>query len=133
VPDRDARPRRIALGLGGELYFTDFSRGMIGRLDPQSGAVREWSSPGGGNSMPYGIAVSSGGEVYYSETGVHPNTLVRFDPGTQTFSQAAIPSGNSLVRSMVAAPDGRLFLACGGTNAVAIATLDGKGVAEKQR
>jgi hypothetical protein len=42
--------------------------------------LKEWVSPGGTGSGPYGIAVTKGGEVWYSESGVKPNTLVKFDP-----------------------------------------------------
>ena len=50
-----------------------------------------------------------------------PNTLVRFDPRTEQFSSAPIPSGGGVVRNMVATPDGELYLACSGVNKVAIA------------
>jgi virginiamycin B lyase len=58
--------------------------------------------------------------VWYSESGVSPNTLIRFDPRTQTFARATIPSGGGVVRNMVATPDGRLYLACSGVNKVGI-------------
>jgi virginiamycin B lyase len=54
---------------------------------------------------------------------MHPNTVVRFDPKTEAFSSAPIPSGGGVVRNMVAAPDGRLYLACSGVNKVAIAEV----------
>jgi virginiamycin B lyase len=58
--------------------------------------------------------------IWYSESGVKPNTLVRFDPKSQSFSSQAIPSGGGTVRNMVATTDGRLFLACSGVNKVAV-------------
>src|SRR5215468_5302714 len=53
----------------------------------------EWASPGGSGSQPYGIAVTGDGGVWYSESGVRPNTLVRFDAQTRRFAKTAIPSG----------------------------------------
>ena len=50
-----------------------------------------------------------------------PNTLVRFDPRTEQFSSAPIPSGGGVVRNMVATPQDALYLACSGVNKVAIA------------
>jgi len=41
--------------------------------------VQEWPSPGGRQSEPYGIAYGDGA-LWYSESAVRPNTLVRFDP-----------------------------------------------------
>ncbi len=117
-----ARPRRIALASDGSLYYSDFARGMLGRLDPRSGKVEEWPSPGGPHSRPYGIAGTADGLVWYSESGVNPNTLVRFDPATKRFTSTPIPSGGGVVRNMVATPQGQLYLACSGVNRVAVAT-----------
>jgi len=59
--------------------------------------------------------------VWYSESGVNPNTLVEFDPKAKTFASTTIPSGGGVVRNMVATPEGKLYLACSGVNKVAIA------------
>jgi len=72
-------------------------------------------------SNPYGIAVTQDGIVWYSESGVEPNTLVRFDPKSKSFSRTKIPSGGGVVRNMVATKEGKLYLACSGVNKVAIA------------
>jgi DNA-binding beta-propeller fold protein YncE len=52
-----------------------------------------WPSPGGSQSQPYGTAITPDGMVWYSESGVKPNTLIRFNPKTQEFDSATIPSG----------------------------------------
>ena len=117
-----ARPRRLALAPDGTIYYSDFARGYLGRFDPRSGKfLAEWPSPGGAESKPYGIAVTSDGIVWYSESGVQPNTLVRFDPASKSFSRTPIPSGGGVVRNMVAARSDALYLACSGVNKVAIA------------
>jgi virginiamycin B lyase len=121
LPSADARPRRLALAPDGTVFYTDYARGYLGHFDPAAGKlVREWPSPGGGESEPYGIAVTKDGDVWYSESGVKPNTLVRFDPKTESFGKEPIPSGGGVVRNMVATPDGRLYLACSGVNKVAV-------------
>jgi virginiamycin B lyase len=120
-----ARPRRIALARDGTLYYSDYARGMLGHLDPASGKVEEWRSPGGPGSRPYGIASTSDGVVWYSESGVQPNTLVRFDPATRRFEVMPIPSGGGVVRNLVATPQGQLYLACSGANRVAVAVPAG--------
>ena len=124
LPAEGARPRRIALGPDGTIYYTDFARGYLGHFDPASGKLlKEWASPGGTDSEPYGIAITNDGEVWYSESGVNPNTLVRFDPKSESFSTKQIPSGGGVVRNMVATPDNRLYLACSGVNKVAVVDL----------
>jgi virginiamycin B lyase len=44
---------------------------------------------------------------------------VRFDPSTEKFQTWPIPSGGGVVRHMVAAPDGSLWLACSEVDTIA--------------
>ena len=88
------------------------------------------TGPGGTGKTRLSLALASGiadrsadGVVWYSESGVTPNTLVRFDPKSETFSQEKIPSGGGVVRNMVATRDHRLYLACSGVNKVAVVDL----------
>lgn len=121
LPGAGTRPRRIAVGKDDSVYFTDYAEGHLGRLDPKTGAVRMWASPGGPESNPYGLAVMPDGMVWYSEAGVLPrNTIVRFDPRAETFASAVIPSGGGIVRSLAAAPEGRIYIACSALNTVGV-------------
>ena len=52
-----------------------------------------------------------------------PNTLVRFDPKTKTFSSTPVPSGGGVIRNMVATKGGKLYMACSGVNKVAVADI----------
>jgi virginiamycin B lyase len=122
LPDAEARPRRIALTSDDVVWYTDYARGYLGRFDPKTGAVKEWPSPGGPKSQPYGIATEKD-IVWYSESAVTPNTLVRFDPKTETFQTWAIPSGGGVVRNMMRTRDGDLVLACSGVNRVALVDI----------
>jgi virginiamycin B lyase len=123
LPQKNARPRRIAITADDVLYYTDYARGYLGRYDPKTGKADEWQSPAKGDANPYGIAVAPDGTVWYSESGVEPNTLVRFDPKTAVFAEEKIPSGGGVVRNMVATPDGKLYLACSGVNKVAVVDI----------
>ncbi len=122
----DARPRRMAIAADDKVYFTDFDGGHLGRLDPATGAVKMWASPGGPMSSPYGMAITRDGMVWYSEAGVEPNTVIRFDPKTETFARAKIPSGGGVVRNMAATADGRVYIACSGVNKVGVVELKEK-------
>ena len=115
-----ARPRRMAIDASDNIYFTDYQGGNLGRLDPATGAVKMWLSPGGTGSAPYGIAITPDGMVWYSESGVKPNTIVQFNPKTEQFARAAIPSGGGTVRNMAATADGRVYIACSGVNKVGV-------------
>jgi virginiamycin B lyase len=65
------------------------------------------------------------GIVWYSEAGVKPNTLVRFDPKNEKFQTWTIPAGGGVVRNMMHFPDGKLVLTESGENVVALVTVKG--------
>jgi virginiamycin B lyase len=115
-----ARPRRIAVTKDDMIWYTDYRRGYLGRLNPNDGSVEEWPSPGGKASKPYGMAVTPDGDVWYSESGVEPNTIVRFDPKTHKFDRWSIPSGGGVVRNMVATTNGEIYIACSGDDKVGV-------------
>jgi virginiamycin B lyase len=117
LPADGARPRRLAITADDLVWYADFARGYLGRLDPTMGKVSEWPSPGGPKSEPYGMAVARGA-IWYSESGTKPNTIVRFDPKTEKFQTWAIPSGGDIVRNMDATPDGNLVIASSTLNSV---------------
>ena len=126
LPDSDARPRRIAITPDDIIWYTDYARGFLGRFDPKTGQVREWPSPGGRQSQPYGIT-AVGNILWYSESAVRPNTLVRFDSQTEKFQSWVIPSGGGVVRNMMANRAGNLVLACSGVNRVALVEVSKTG------
>jgi virginiamycin B lyase len=119
-----ARPRRLAIAADDRVYYSDFARGYLGRLDPKTGRSEEWASPGGPGSRPYGIAITPDGAVWYSESGTKPNTIVRFDPETKGFAAWPIPSGGGVVRNMASTAGGELYIACSGVNKVGIVRVE---------
>jgi len=126
LPDAGSRPRRIAVTGDGTVWYSDYARGRLGRLDPQSGQVTEYPSPGGPGAQPYGITALND-VVWYVETGPQPNALVRFDPKSGRFQTWAIPSGGGVVRNMMPTRDGNLALACSGVNGIALVEIKNGG------
>ena len=122
LPNADARPRRLAVDAGDMIWYSDYARGYLGRLDPATGEVKEWASPGGATSMPYGIA-SIKGDVWYSESGTTPNTLVRFEPSTERFQVWNIPSGGGVVQNISVTKDGNLAMPESAVNKVALVAI----------
>jgi virginiamycin B lyase len=122
LPNAGSRPRRLGIGADDIIWYTDYARGYLGRFDPTTGAAKEWASPGGPQSQPYGITVLNG-TIWYSESGVRPNTLVRFDPRSAKFQTWAIPSGGGVVRNMMPTHDGQLVLAESGVGKLALVTI----------
>jgi virginiamycin B lyase len=125
LPNAGTRPRRIAIDANDVIWISDYSRGYLGMYDTKSGATKEWPSPGGPKSQPYGITVLNG-VVWYDEGNTKPNGLVRFDPKTEKFQTfPVLPSGGGVIRNMMPTKDGTgLVLAESGVNHVAIATIN---------
>ena len=79
-----ARPRRrrLVLGLFARLSRPPRSRDRRGK---------EWPSPSGPQSQPYGIVFAKGA-VWYNELFAKPNTIVRFDPETENSRPGRSPA-----------------------------------------
>ena len=109
LPDPASRVRRLALDSDDMVWFVNSAKGRIGRLDPVTGEVKEWASPSGPDSHPYAIAVIDD-VIWYNESGMRPDQLVRFDPETETFQSFAIPSGVGIIRNMYVTRAGNLLI-----------------------
>ena len=96
LPDAAARSRRIVVMPDDMVWYVDYARGFLGRLDPASGKVEEFALPGGAQSRPYAMVKDDRGRIWAVETGVSPNRLVGFDPKTRAvFSVTPIRSGTN--------------------------------------
>ena len=122
LPNAAARPRRIAITSDDMVWYSDFARGYLGRLNPATGEVKEWASPSGAQSQPYGIVFAKGA-IWYNESFAKPNTIVRFDPKTEKFQSWAIPGGGDIVRKMDVTPDGNPVTANSLTNQVGLVEI----------
>lgn len=119
LPNADSRPRRIAISPDDIIWYADYSRGYLGRLDTATGAVREWPSPSGPRSQPYGITYLNGA-IWYVESAIKPNVLVRFDMKSEKFQSWIIPGGGGVVRNIKSTPDGNIVMAESGVNKIAL-------------
>lgn len=122
LPNPESRPRRIAITSDDAVWYADYSRGYLGRLDTRTGKVSEWPSPGGPKSQPYGITALHD-VIWYSESAVRPNTMVRFDPKTDTFQTWIIPGGGGVVRNIMPTRDGNIAIAESGVNKVGLVQI----------
>lgn len=99
-----ARPRRIAVGGDGRtIWYVDYARGFLGRLNPVTGEVKEFASPGGTSARPYAMTSDDRGRIWYVETGSRPNRMVAFDPAREEFvvNQPVGAEGPNTVRHMI--------------------------------
>lgn len=102
LPNDRARPRRIEITDDRTVWYGDYTRGYLGRLDTQTGAVEEFLMPSGGASLPYGMSTDDRGYIWVAETGVQPNRLVAFDPRAKKFVEniPVLANGPNTIRHM---------------------------------
>jgi len=122
VPDATSRIRRLGLTRDGMVWYGNYTRGSIGRLDPKTGQVKEWQSPSGPASQPYALAVAND-VIWYNESGMRPDALVRFDPKTEKFQSWVIPSGIGIVRNMWVTSAGNLLIHQSSSNRVGLVEI----------
>lgn len=83
------------------VWYGDWTRGTLGRLNPETGEVTEFDLPNGERARPYAVLADDSDRIWIFETGPKPNNLVGFDPLTeQVFSQTQPESGGGSVRHM---------------------------------
>lgn len=102
LPNERSRGRRIALTSDDVVWYVDYTRGFLGRLDPKDGVITEMPMPGGPASLPYGMATDDKDRLWFAETGTKPNRLIGYDPKTKQFF-GATPIGredNNTIRHM---------------------------------
>ena len=123
VPDERTRIRRLAIDSAGIIWFVNSTMGKIGRLDPVSGDIKQWDSPSGPSSHPYAIAVIDD-VVWYNESGMRPDALVRFNPRTESFQSWAIPSGAGIIRNVWVTEDNNLLIHQSSSNRVGLVKIN---------
>lgn len=120
LPIPETTVRRLDIAPDGIIWYVNSSQGRLGRYDPATGDIREWPSPSGPRSHPYAL-VFAGGAVWYNESGVRPDPLVRFDPVSETFQSWPVPTGGvyaGIIRHMRTARDGSLLIHQSSTNRI---------------
>ncbi|WP_439106401.1 hypothetical protein [Congregibacter sp.] len=73
-------------------------------------------------SHPYAIAIIDD-VVWYNESGMRPDALVRFDPSTERFQSWAIPSGVGIVRHVWVTREGELLIHQSSSNRIGRVTI----------
>ncbi len=118
LPNQESHVRRLDIAEDGMIWYVNSGAGRLGRYDPTAGTIREWPSPSGPKSHPYAILIVDG-IIWYNESGMRPDPLVRFDPDTETFQSWPIPSSgvySGILRHMRADRKGNLLIHQSATN-----------------
>ncbi len=122
IAEPQTRIRRLDLASDGTIWYVNSTMGRIGHLDPRTGEYQEWDSPSGPDSHPYAISVIDD-VVWYNESGMRPDALVRFEPESETFQSWAIPSGVGIVRNTWVTEEGNLLIHQSSTNKIGLVKI----------
>jgi streptogramin lyase len=110
TPTPNSGPRRLAAD-GDSIWVTLNYAGKLARFNVRTKEWKEWPSPSGPDSRPYGIAIARSGAVWYNEAAA--DKMVRFDPVTEEFETFPMPSPDSVVRHITRDANGTLWLTVG--------------------
>jgi virginiamycin B lyase len=98
-------PNGIAATPDGNIWFTDFNRNAIGKLDPSTptGNFTFYDIPTP-NATPSGITVGPDSALWFAE--FHGNQIGRIDPATGIITELGAPIGPDRITT---GPDGNLW------------------------
>jgi len=122
ISDDGTRIRRLGVDSKDMIWYVNSSMGRIGRLNPDTGTIKEWDSPSGAQSHPYSLAVIND-KIWYNESAMRPDALVRFDPETESFQSWAIPSGVGIIRHVWVTRENKLLIHQSSSNRVGLVTI----------
>ena len=100
-PTANAGTRRLWADSNGRLWISYWNAGMIAFYDPSTERWGEYDLPGQGNQA-YSMYVDETDAVWASDFG--QNSVVRFDPLTETFESFPSERANAAVRQMLGRP-----------------------------
>lgn len=100
-PTPNAGTRRVWSDSHGRLWTSYWNAGMVAVYDPANESWREWDLPGRGNQA-YSMYVDELDAVWLSDFG--QNSVVRFDPETETFLSFESNRPGAAVRQMLGRP-----------------------------
>ena len=82
-------PRDVELDGSGQLWWTDYNLGYLGRLDPVNGQIATFTPPASGTPVMLKL---SGGKVWYSQQ--DPGGVVMLDPAVAASQSPPVTSGS---------------------------------------
>jgi streptogramin lyase len=101
----------------GRIWFTEITPGKLGMIDSATGVIHELPVQAAGSqpSALYGLAVTSNGAVWCVNNG--SNALVRYAPGTATFTVFRFATPSASLYGLAPASTGTLWFTASGSSA----------------
>jgi streptogramin lyase len=103
----ESEPEGVATGHEGDIWVAETGSKKLGRIVPASGALSEFSLPGG-SGEPQEIVAGDEGDLWFTES--QPSAIGRFDPVTKAFTTftSGLTSGSN-PRGIALGPEGDLW------------------------
>lgn len=119
----NSQPTTIQVGPDGNVYFSEFTGGMIGQINSGSLQIMEFAPPTA-NSVPSGITTGPDGALWFGENGA--NQIARFEPLNSSIPlfAAVLPSSRSVQVGGTPATVFATIINAGSTTATACAVND---------
>ena len=92
APSLGSRPHDPLAAADGSVWWTGQWSSMLGRVDPETGAIREFPLPP--DSGPHGLAEDDAGNIWF--TGISQNYIGRLDPNTGDVTQYPVAEADVL-------------------------------------
>ena len=87
APTLGSRPHDPLAAADGSIWWTGQMASRLGRVDPTTGATKEFPLPG--NAGPHGLAEDADGNIWF--TGINDNYIGELDPDTGGLTQYPVP------------------------------------------
>jgi virginiamycin B lyase len=100
---RGDHPHDVAPATDGTVWYTGQRAGVLGRLDPKTGAVER--VPLGRGSSPHGVVIGPDGAPWVTDSGL--NAIVRVDPVTKEVKTWPLPEERANANLNTPAFDGK--------------------------
>jgi streptogramin lyase len=92
LPRADAEPHDAVSDGKGMVWYCDFAEGIVGRLDPRTGEVKEWEGPSTKPGFPGGLQMLEFDSQGNSWVTRHEyNGFTKFDRKTEKFTDYSLP------------------------------------------
>src|SRR5260221_12516349 len=100
----------------GRIWFTEIVPGKLGMIDSTTGTITELPVPtvSGHLAALYGVVVAQGGDVWFANNGA--NTLVRYAPGTATYTFFKLSTSSAGLYGLTLPPAGELWFTAAGSS-----------------
>jgi streptogramin lyase len=94
LPRTEAEPHDASPDKSGMVWYEDFAVGIVGRLNPMTGEVKEWQDPSTKPGFPAGFQGMDWDAQGNLWLGRHDwNSIAKFDPKAEKFSDFPFASG----------------------------------------